>query len=71
MLENCPCRCSSATGSVDEHLVTMAELRALEMRGVQRDDKVKMQLSMHMSKIETRIQKLGACALLPSDVLVV
>lgn len=64
VLENCPCHCKSATGAGDEHLVTVSELRALEMRGEQRDDKVKLQLSMHMSKIETRIQKLGACALL-------
>ena len=39
--------------------MTMSELHALEMRGTQRDDKVKMQLTMHMSKIETRMQKLG------------
>ena len=65
VLENCPCHCESVKGAGDEHLVTASELRALEMRGVQRDDKVKMQLSMKMSKIETRIQKLGACALLP------
>ena len=70
VLENCPCHCSSAKGSGDEHLVTISELRALEMRGVQREDKVKMQLSMHMSKIETRIQKLGARGLLPFHPLI-
>ena len=42
--------------------MTMSELHALEMRGTQRDDKIKMQLTMHMSKIETRMQKLGARA---------
>eukprot|EP01043_Picozoa_sp_COSAG02_P041538 COSAG02_NODE_3451_length_6715_cov_7.265146_10_plen_85_part_00 len=64
VLENCPCHCSSAKQSGDEHLVTISEMRALEMRGVQRNDKMKMQLSIHMSKIETRIQKLGARGLL-------
>lgn len=65
VLENCPCHCKSAQGAGSEHLVTLAEIRALEMRGIQRDDKLKMQLSLHMSKIETRIQKLGARALAP------
>jgi hypothetical protein len=61
VLKNCPCHCEAAQGGAEgEHLVTMSELHALELRGVQHDDKVKMQLTMHMMKIETRIQKLGA-----------
>ena len=61
MLDRCPCHCEAATGgATGEKLVTMAELRASELRETQADDKVKMQVTMHLHKIETRVQKLGA-----------
>ena len=64
---NCACRCKGSGGAAGEKLVTLAELRDSEMRAAQQDVQNSQQFTMHLAKIEARLQTLEDSSRLAND----